>query len=79
MDAIKGIGSAAEWVSAAADKCEPYAVDLEVDHEPNCGAAQNETTLFPDFRPDTKEVNFKDATISVSGKCNVTEPTVSRT
>ena len=79
MDAIKGVGSASEWVSAATDKCEPYAVDLEVEHEPNCGVAQNETTLFPDFRPDTKEVNFKDATISVSGKCNATEPVVSRT
>ena len=79
MDAIKGVGSASEWVSSATDKCEPYAVDLEVEHEANCGTAQDETTLFPDFRPDTKEVNFKDATISVSGKCNATEPVVSRT
>ena len=35
-------------------------------------------TVFPDFRADAKEINFKDATISVSGKCNVTEPIVSR-
>ena len=79
MDAIKGVGSASEWVSSSADLCEPYSIDLEVEHEPNCGVAQNENTLFPDFRPDTKEVNFKDATISVSGKCNATEPVVSRT
>jgi len=78
MDAIKGIGSASEWVSSSADLCEPYAVDLEVEHIPNCGTAEIETTLFPDFRPDTKEINFKDATISVSGKCNATEPTVTR-
>ena len=78
MDAIKGVGSAAEWVSSSSDLCEPYAVDLEVEHEPSCGVTQDETTLFPDFRPDTKEVNFKDATISVSGKCNASEPVVSR-
>ncbi len=78
MDAIKGIGSASEWVSSSDDLCEPYAVDLEVEHQPDCGTAQNETTLFPDFRPDSKEINFKDATISVSGKCKATEPVVSR-
>lgn len=78
MDAIKGAGGAAEWVSSSVDKCEPYAVDLEVEHQQPCGSVQNELTLFPDFRPETKEVNFKDANISLTGKCNVIEPTVTR-
>ena len=78
MDALKGIGAAAEWVSYAADPCEPYAVAIEVEHVPPCGTSQGETTLFPDFRSEQREVNFKDATISVTGKCNVTEPIVTR-
>ena len=78
MDALKGIGEADEWISYSADPCEPYSVALEVEHVPPCGTSQGETTLFPDFRSETREVNFKDATISVTGKCNVTEPIVTR-
>jgi hypothetical protein len=78
LDALKGVGGAVEWVSSSADQCEPYAIDIEVEHDPPCGTAQTETTLFPDFRPDTKEVNFQDATISLTGKCNVIEPEVGR-
>jgi len=78
IDALKGIGGAAEWVSSSADLCEPYAIDIEVEHVPPCGGAQKELTLFPDFRADTKEVNFKDANISLTGKCNVIEPVVTR-
>ena len=78
MDALKGIGAASEWISYSADDCEPYAVALEVEHVPPCGTSQTETTTFPDFRSEQREVNFKDATISVTGKCNVTEPIVVR-
>ena len=78
MDALKGIGEADEWVSSSSDLCEPYAIDIEVEHDPPCGTAQTEITLFPDFRADTKEINFQDATISLTGKCNVIEPVVDR-
>jgi len=79
MDALKQKEGASGWVSSAGDQCEPYAIDIEVEHNPPCGTSQIETVLFPDFRPDTKEVNYQDATISLSGKCNVTEPEVERT
>jgi hypothetical protein len=78
MDALKGVGGADEWVSSASDQCEPYAIDIEVEHIPDCGTAQKEITVFPDFRAETKEINFKDATISLTGKCNVIEPVVTR-
>ena len=78
VDALKGVGGAAEWVTSAADACQPYAIDIEIEHAPDCGTAQKEFTLFPDFRAESKEVNFKDATISLTGKCNVIEPVVSR-
>ena len=77
MDALKQAGGASGWVTTG-PPCEPYAIDLVVDHEPHCGGEDGETTVFPDFRADGKEINFKDATITVSGKCNVVEPIVTR-
>ncbi len=78
MDALKRRGGAEEWVSSATDLCEPYAVDVVVIHEPPCGSSESETTTFPDFRSEKREPSFKDSRISVSGKCNATEPTVER-
>lgn len=78
VDALKGKGGAAEWVSSSADLCEPYAVDIEVFHEPPCGTAQDETTIFPDYRYDTLEFDLDDASISATGRCNATEPTITR-
>ena len=78
MDALKRKGGAAAWVSSATDKCEPYAIDVEVEHVPPCGTTQKETTLFPDFRSESREISFKDSTITVSGKCNAVEPILGR-
>jgi len=78
MDALKRRGGAAEWVSSATDKCEPYAVDLFVVHTPPCGTAQIETTQFPDFRSDKREPSLKDSLIQITGRCNAVEPVVSR-
>ena len=78
MDALKKKGAASEWVSAATDKCEPYAVDIEVTHSPPCGTAQTETTTFPDFRSESREVSFSDSKISIKGRCNTVEPIVAR-
>jgi hypothetical protein len=74
MDAIKRRGGASEWVSAAADLCEPYAVDLLVVHTPPCGTAEAEFTLFPDLRSEQREVNFKESNIQITGRCNRVEP-----
>ena len=78
MDALKGINGASEWITYSKDPCEPYAVAIEVDQVPPCSTAESESTLFPDFRSEQREVNFKDATISITGKCNVTQPIVTR-
>ena len=77
-DAMNGVGDASEWVSSSSDACEPYAVDIEVSHSQSCGTAQDETTLLPDFRYDTLEVDIDAATISFTGRCNAVTPTVPR-
>ena len=78
IDAIKGTGGASEWVTSSSDPCEPYAVDIEVEHVPPCGSADTETILFPDFRSEKRDYDFKNAMIAVSGKCNATEPEITR-
>ena len=78
VDAVKQIGGASEWVSSSSDLCEPYAVDIEVDRSLSCGSTEDETTILSDFRFEALEYSLSDATISVSGKCNVTDATVTR-
>ncbi len=76
MDALKGHNSAVEWVSSAPDACEPYCVDVLVDYNPPCAPVNRETTVFPMFRAETREINYNTAVISLTGKCNVKEPNV---
>lgn len=80
VDALKGVGGAASWVSSSADACEPYAVDLIIEHEPECRGVgvQNEITTFPDFRHDQLQFDLSAASIAVTGRCNVTEATIQR-
>jgi hypothetical protein len=78
VDAFKNKGNADEWVSSSDDLCEPYCVDIEIQHDVPCGTSQDELTILPEFRYDDLEFNLQDATISVSGKCNATEATVTR-
>ena len=75
VDAVKGSGGADEWVSSAEDQCEPYAVDMVVRHCVPCGTAEDEELTFPDFRYESLEYDLSEATISVSGRCNVSEAT----
>jgi hypothetical protein len=78
VDALKNKAGAAEWVTAGSDVCEPYCVDMEIEHDPPCGSTQEELTVLPEFRYDSLEFNLQDATIAVAGKCNATEATITR-
>ena len=79
MDALKGQGGASNWVKASDDVCEPHCVDVRVVYTPPCGGAEIEDTLFPEFRHDSAEVDFGEAQITISGRCNALEPTIVRT
>jgi len=78
VDAVKGISGADEWVSSSSDLCEPYAVDLEILHCVPCGSDEDEDIVFPDFRWESLEYDLSAATISMSGRCNVSDPTITR-
>jgi len=78
VDAVKGSGGADEWVSSSSDLCEPYAVDMVVRHCVPCGTDEDEEITFPDFRFESLEYDLGEATIAVSGRCNVSEATAVR-
>jgi hypothetical protein len=79
VDALKKRGEAADWVSSSADPCEPYCVDIEITLAPDCeDGSKNEVILLPDFRVEELNYDLRAGQISVSGKCNVTEATITR-
>jgi hypothetical protein len=77
-DALKQTGEASEWVTSSSDACEPYAIDVLVVHCVPCGTDQDEDYLFSDFRYEQLEHSIQDASVTCSGKCNVTAVTATR-
>lgn len=73
-EVLKQEGPASSWVSSSADVCEPYSVDLEIEHVPNCNTDQIETTIIPDIRYESLEHDIDGATVSASGRSNATKP-----
>lgn len=78
-EALKKTGEALSWESSSTDACEPYAVDIQVEYIPPCGGDGYETILLQDFRWESLNHDMKAGTVSVSGKCNITQATVVRT
>lgn len=77
-EALKQTGRASSWLSSSSDLCEPYAVDIEIDHIPTCSGVDKETTIIPDFRFESLDHDPKEATISATGRANATQATVTR-
>ena len=78
-EALKNIGEAAAWVSSDSDTCRPYAVDIKILYKPSpvsCG--DQETILLSDFRWEGLDHDLRGGAVAVTGKCNVTQATVSR-
>lgn len=63
------------FVSTDDDPCRPYAVDLELTILPPCSGGGKVYT-FPDFRVEDMGHGVRAGQITVSGKCNVTAPTI---
>ena len=75
VEAIKGEGVASDWVSTDDDPCRPYAVDIVVEYDPDCGGATTtETITLPDFRFEEVGHDLREGTMSCSGRCNSVAP-----
>ena len=77
-DALKKINGASAWISTDADLCRPYAVDIEITVTPNCTSGDHEIITFSDFRYEQLDHDLRAGTISMTGRCNITKPTVTR-
>ncbi len=62
---------AASDFETVGDACEPYAIDIEIVHTPPCDDIDPETITLPEFRVDKIDGGIKDATLKVTGRCNV--------
>lgn len=78
-DALKQRGGAVNWVSSSDDACEPYAVDIEIDYDPPCSNAEREIITLIDFRYESLDHDLRNGTVAATGKCNVTEASITRT
>lgn len=54
------------------DACQPYAVDIEILRTAPCAGEDDETITLPEFRVDRIDGGLRDATLKVTGRCNVT-------
>jgi len=77
-ECFKQIGGASNWISADADQCAPYAVNIVVYYKPNCLGTYDEKITLPDFRYEELSHDAKTGVITLTGKCNVTEATAVR-
>ncbi len=77
-DALKQRGDASDWESTDDDECAPYAVDIVIEYTPICSGTKLEIIELLDFRYEKLDHDADNSMISCSGKCNVTEPNVSR-
>lgn len=77
-EALKQTGRASAWISSSSDLCEPYAVDIEIDHVPTCSGVDKETVIIPDFRQESLDHDPREATISATGRANATQATITR-
>ena len=75
-EALKREGAAAAWVSSSSDVCEPYAIDIELTHDPVCDIQDLEQITISDFRWESIDHDVQDGTMSVSGNANVTRVTI---
>lgn len=75
---LKQVGVASAYVSSDPDTCQPFAVDVILLYVPPCGGTKNEKIVCPLFRYESLAHDAKSGQVSVSGKCNVTQATVTR-
>jgi hypothetical protein len=77
-EVLKNEGLASTWLTSASDPCEPYAVNIVIDYDPNCTGVDGERITLKDYRWESLNHDAKAGTLSTSGKCNVTRATKER-
>ncbi len=77
-EVLKQTGLASGWTSSSSDACEPYAIDIEIEHTPLCSGTDKERVVLPDFRQESVDHDPREATVSATGRCNAVQATLTR-
>jgi hypothetical protein len=78
-DIVKKRGEAAAWISTDPDTCAPYCINIVILHQPaGCTQFEKEKVILPYFRYEDLPHDPKAGSISMTGKCNATQATVTR-
>jgi hypothetical protein len=77
-EALNQTGAAADWVTAGADPCEPYAVNIEIVYTPPCSGVDAEVILLDEYRWESISHDSKAGTMSTKGKCKALLANTSR-
>lgn len=78
-DFLKNQGAYASNVSSDSDACRPFAVTVSIEYMPNpysCG--DKETITLADFRYESLDHDVSNASVSCSGRCNITAAAIAR-
>ncbi|MCK5019883.1 MAG: hypothetical protein KAS32_22700 [Candidatus Peribacteraceae bacterium] len=78
-DFLKQVGAYSGNTSSDPDACRPYAVDVIIEYQPepfSCG--DKETITLADFRYESLDHDLSNASISCTGRCNITKATTVR-
>ena len=78
-EALKRVGAAAAWVTTGADACEPYACELQIEFDVDCGSTLDELTRFTEFRCESCAFDISAGTLVFSGKSKEVRPVTTRT
>ena len=70
-------GNASSWKTTDPDPCNLPCIDLIMEYDPGtCGDTETSTLQY--FRWESKASDLSEGTLSISGKCNITEMTHTR-
>lgn len=77
-DFLKFRNGAVTYISTDTSPCRPKCIDVWVIYDPACTTEQIEKIVLPDFRYEKLGHNAKTGMLKLTGKCNVTEATITR-
>jgi len=73
--AIKGTAPGWSADSSDPDTCRPFACEIEITLAPSCAVVTSKTITLADFRWEKMDHNLREATIDVTGRCNIVAAT----
>lgn len=69
-EALRNEGPASDWVNGSSDPCTPFAVNIAVCNDVNCGTDPDEVVEIEEFYFESLAHDLRAGTVSVAGRSN---------